>query len=296
MHPLRPTQTYLAVVGPRSYISILLMAYASVNITAVRDAIESLVQHIFSGSILFEHDPEEVHFWLSSLPIDARPLDAENPEHTPFLNEQAAVVKFLEDCIQLCLKSPYGYIEDLCTSSSEATTANGYQLGGNALSPLLATVMEQISSRIAAGLGPSDTLSIVSFVRRLLVRLPGKMESLGLLICFSERLASLPASEIAEENHVNVAKAVSQEITILKNHLALLGGPATPVQVLEGPSSVVVDFLDQIEGASLCTILYFLHISTSNERHQRRRTPSAGVCPLNSLTVCASMVSPSTRR
>lgn len=291
--PAETYPTYLPVIGPRSYISILLMAYASVNITAVRDAIGSLVQHIFSGSILFEHDPEEVHFWLSSLPIDARPLDAENPEHTPFLNEQAAVVKFLEDCIQLCLKSPYGYIEELCTSSSEATTANGYQLGGNALSPLLATVMEQISSRIV---GPSDTLSIVSFVRRLLVRLPGKMGSLGLLICFSERLASLPVSEIAEENHVNVAKAVSQEITILKNHLALLGGPATPVQVPECPSSVVVDFLDQIEGASLCTILYFLHISTSNERHQRRRTPSAGVCLLNSLTVCASMVSPSTRR
>ena len=271
------------------------MAYASANITAVRDAIGSLVQHIFSGSILFEHDPEEVHFWLSSLPIDPRPLDAESPEHTPFLNEQAPVVKFLDDCIQLCLKSPYGYIEELCTSSSETTTANGYQLGGTALSPLLATVMEQISSRIAAGLGPSDTLSIVSFVRKLLIRLSGKMESLGLLIWFLERLASLPVSEIAEENHVNVAKAVSQEITILKNHLALLGGPATPVQVPECPS-VVVDFLDQIEGASLCTILNFLHISTSNERHQRRRTPSAGVCPLNSLTVCASMVSPSTRR
>jgi nucleolar pre-ribosomal-associated protein 1 len=272
------------------------MAYASVNITAVRDAIGSLIQHIFSGSILFEHDPEEVHFWLSSLPIYARPLDAESPGHTPFLNEQAAVVKFLDDCIQLCLKTPYGYIEELCTSSSETTTANGYQLGGNALSPLLATVMEQIPSRIAAGLGPSDTLSIVSFVRRLLVRLPGKMESLGLLICFSERLASLPISEIAEENHINVAKAVSQEITILKNHLALLGDPAAPVLGLESPSFAVADFLDRIEGTSFRTVLCFLRISSINERHQRWRAHSVRVWPLNSMTVCASMVLQATKR
>jgi hypothetical protein len=157
-------------------------------------------------------------------------------------------------------------------------------------------VMEQISSRIAAGLGPSDTLSIVSFVRRLLVRLPGKMESLGLLVCFSERLASLPVSEIAEEDHVNVAKTVPQEITILKNHLALLGDPAAPVPVLESPFSAVADFLDRIEGTSLRTVLCFLRISSTNERHQRRRAHSAGVWPLNSLTVYASMFSPFTKR
>jgi nucleolar pre-ribosomal-associated protein 1 len=232
------------------------MAYASANITAVRDAIGSLVQHIFSGSILFEHDPEEVYFWLSSLPIDARPLDAESPEHTPFLNEQAVVVKFLDDCIQVCLKTPYGYIEELCNSSSETTTANNYQLGGNALSPLLATVMEQ-ASRIAAGLGPSDTLSIVSFARRLLVRLSGKMESLGLLIYLSEKLVSLRISEVLEEDHINVAKAVAQEITILKNHLTLLGDPAAPIPVLESPSSAVADLLDRIENKSLRTTLCF---------------------------------------
>lgn len=257
MHPLRRTWAYSSAVGSRSYISILLMAYASANITAVRDAIGFLVQHIFSGSILFEHDPEEVYFWLSSLPIDGRPLGAESPDHTPFLNEQTAVVKFLDDCIQLCLKTPYGYIEELCNFSSETTVANGYQLGGNALSPLLATVMEQFASRIAAGLGPSDTLSIVSFARRLLVRLSGKMESLGILICLSEKLVSLRISEVLEEDHINVAKAVAQEITILKNHLMLLGDPAAPIPVLESPSSAVADLLDRIEDTSLRTTLCF---------------------------------------
>jgi nucleolar pre-ribosomal-associated protein 1 len=230
------------------------------------------------------------------LPIDARPPDAESPERTPLLNEQAAVVNFIDDCVRLCLKTPYGYIEELCTSSSETTTANGYQLGGNALSPLLATVMEQISSRVAAGLCPSDTLSVVSFARRLLVRLSGKLESLGLLICLSEKLVSLPVSEVLEEDHVIVAKAVAQEITILKNYLTLLGDPAALIPVLEGPSPAVTGFLDRIENTSLRTTLCFRHVFSANQYLQRRRAHNAGVWPSHSLTACASMVLYSTKR
>jgi nucleolar pre-ribosomal-associated protein 1 len=225
-----------------------------------------LVQHIFSGSILFEHDPEEVHFWLSSLPIGVRPFDAESPESTPFFNERAAVVNLLDDCVQLCLKAPYGYIEELSYSSSETTTANGYQPGGSPPSPLLATVIEQISSKVTTSLSPSDTLAIVSFARRLIVRLAGKMEGLGLLVHLSEKLVSLPVSEILEENHV-VANAVAQEITMLKNFLTLLGDPAAPIPVLESPSSpVVADFLYRVENASLRTILCFLYTCSANQR------------------------------
>jgi nucleolar pre-ribosomal-associated protein 1 len=253
------------VVGSRSYISILLTAYSSVDITAIRDTIRSLVQHIFSGSILFEHDPEEVHLWLSSLPIGARPFDAESPGGTLLFNERSAVVDFLDDCIQLCLKAPYGYIEELSTSSSETTAANDYQPGGNTLSPLLAAVIEQISSKIPTGLSPSDTLAIVSFVRRLIVRLAGKMEGLGLLVRLSEKLVSLPVSEILEEHHV-VANAVAQEITMLKNYLTLLGDPAAPVPVPESPSSAVADSLDRVENTSLRTALCFLYTCSANQR------------------------------
>ena len=254
------------MVGSRSYISILLTAYASVDITAIRDAIRSLVQHIFSGSILFEHDPEEVHFWLSSLPIGARPFDAKSPESTLLSNERAAVVNFLDDCVQLCLKGPYDYIEELSYSISETTTANGYQPGGNTTSPLLATVIEQILSKIMISLSPSDTLAIVSFARRLIVRLAGKMEGLGLLIRLSEKLVSLPASEILVENHV-VANAVAQEITMLKNYLTLLGDPAAPMPVLESPSSpAVADFLDRVENTTLRTTLCFLYTCSAKQR------------------------------
>jgi nucleolar pre-ribosomal-associated protein 1 len=200
------------------------------------------------------------------LPIGARPFDPESPGVTILINERAAVVNFLDDCVQLCLKAPYGYIEELSNSSSETTTANGYQPGGSTLSPLLATVIEQISSKITTSFSPSDTLAIVSFARRLIVRLAGKMEGLGLLVRLSEKLLSLPISEILEENHV-VANAVAQEITILKNYLTLLGDPAAPMPVLESPPSpAVADFLDRVENSSLRTSLCFLYTCSSNRR------------------------------
>ena len=223
------------------------------------------------------------------MPIGPRPFDAEIPEGALLFNERAAVVNFLDDCVQLCLKAPYGYIEELSNSSSETTTANGYQPGGNTLSPLLATVIGQISSKITTSLSPSDTVAIVSFARRLIVRLAGKMEGLGLLVRLSEKLVSLPASEILEENHV-VANAVAQEITILKNYLTLLGDLAAPMPVLESPSSpAVADFLDRVENTSLRTTLCFLYTCSANQHLQRRRTHSAGIWPSNLSTTCASM-------
>ena len=202
------------------------------------------------------------------MPVGTRPgpFDAENPEGTLLFNEQAAVVSFLDDCVQLCLKAPYGYIEELSNSSSENTTANGYQPGGNTLSPLLATVIEQITFKITNSLSPPDTLAIVSFARRLIVRLAGKMEDLGLLVRLSGKLVSLPVSEVLEENQV-IENAVAQEIKTLKNYLTLLGDPAAPMPVLESPlSPAVADFLERIENTSVCTTLCFLYACSANQR------------------------------
>lgn len=223
---------------------------------AIRDEIRSLVRHVLSESILFEHDPEEIYFWLSSLPIGVRPLDTETPDGTPLLNEQAAVVNFLDDCIHLCLRAPYGYIEELHTASSDSIAASAYQHGESFFSPLLATVMEQIPFRFTTSLPPSDTLAIISFARRLLVRLTGKRENLGLLIRLSEKLASLPVGETLLEDHAIIAKAVTQEVTILKNTLFLLGSAATDISSPGNPPSAVADFLDRIENTPLRTMPY----------------------------------------
>lgn len=227
---------------------------------AIRDEIRSLVRHSLSDSILFEHDPEEVYFWLLSLPMGVRPLDAETPDGTPLLNEQIAVVNFLDDCIHLCLKAPYGYIEGLDVLCSDSTPAGGYQYGRNGLSPLLAAVMEQISSRVARSLCPSDTLAIISFARRLLVRLAGKRESLRLIVRLSEKLASSPVGETLIEDHTIVANSATQEIAILKHFLLMLDDPAAPISMPANPSSAVADFLGRIENMPLRTTLCSLRI------------------------------------
>jgi nucleolar pre-ribosomal-associated protein 1 len=244
------------VLGNHSHINILLGAYASVDVMAIRDEIRSLVRHVLSECILFEHDPEEIYFWLSSLPIGLRPLGAETPAGTPLSNEQAAVVNFLDDCIHLCLRAPYGFIEGLHAASSDPTAASSYQHGAYSLSPLLATIMEQLSSIFATSHLPSDMLAIISFTRRLLVRLSGKRENLGLLVRLSEKLTSLPVGEILLEDHAIIAKAITQEITILKNTLLLLDNPATHMSLPGNSPSTVADFLDRIENTPLRTMSY----------------------------------------
>ncbi|KAH9007194.1 ribosome 60S biogenesis N-terminal-domain-containing protein [Lactarius hatsudake] len=240
--------------GTRSYVNILLSAYVSIGVVAVRDVIGALLRRLFSESILFEHDPEEVYFWLSSLPIGARSKGAGAPDETPLLDEQTTVINFLDDCIQLGLKMPYGYIEEVTVLSRGSTANNDYQDGGNAPSPLLATIMEQVFARVSANLlHPLDVLAIVSFVRKLLVRLSGKQGSIVPLVHFSERLASLPFDDSLTEEHAAVRRAAAREITTLKNYLLLLRDPTAITSPQGSSSSSVTDYLNRIENVPIPT-------------------------------------------
>ncbi|KAI9448397.1 ribosome 60S biogenesis N-terminal-domain-containing protein [Lactarius indigo] len=212
--------------GNRSYINILLSAYVSMGVATVRDVIGSLLRRLLSESILFEHDPEEVYFWLSSLPTAARSKCAGAPDGAPLLDEQAVVINLLDDCIQLCLKTPYGYIEEVTVLSRRSTANNDYQDGGNVPSPLLATIMEQVFAKVSGNLlRPLDVLVIVSFVRKLLVRLSGRQGSIMLLVPFSERLASLPFDDDLTEEHTTVRRAVAREISTLNELPPLTSRP-----------------------------------------------------------------------
>ena len=179
----------------------------------------------------------------------------------PLLDEQTAVISFLDDCIQLGLKMPYGYIEEVAVLSSGTTVNNDYQDGGNAASPLLATIMEQVFARVSANiLRPLDVLAIVSFVRKLLVRLSGKQGSMVLLVQLSERLSSLPFNDELTEEHAIVRRALTRETISLKNYLHLLRDPTTLTSPPAGSSSSVTDYLDLIENMQIRTTQLILHI------------------------------------
>jgi nucleolar pre-ribosomal-associated protein 1 len=253
------TGSKLTTTGTRSYINILLGAYVSISVIAVRDVIGALLRRLLSESILFEHDPEEVYIWLSSLPIGTPPKGTGAPDETPLLDEQTAVISFLDDCIQLGLKMPYGYIEEVTVLSRGSTVNNEYQDGGNTPSPLLATVMEQVFARVSANLlRPLDVLAIVSFVRKLLVRLSGKQGSIVLLVQLSERLSSLPFDDGLTEEHAIARRAVMREIITLKNYLLLLRDPNAFTSPLGSSSPSVTDYLDRIENMTIRTTQLFL--------------------------------------
>ena len=236
-------------------------AYVSISVIAVRDVIGALLRRLLSESILFEHDPEEIYFWLSSLPIGTRSKGTGAPDDAPLLDEQTAVISFLDDCIQLGLKMPYGYIEEVTVLSRGSIVNTDYQDGGNAPSPLLATIMEQVFARVSAHLlRPLDVLAIVSFVRKLLVRLSGKQGSMVLSVQLSERLSSLPFDDGSTEEHTVARRAVTREIMTLKNYLLLLRDPTALASPLGGSSSSVTDYLDRIENMPIRTSQLFLHL------------------------------------
>ncbi|KAF8271677.1 ribosome 60S biogenesis N-terminal-domain-containing protein [Lactarius quietus] len=240
--------------GTRSYINILLSAYVSIGVVAVRDVIGALLRRLLSESILFEHDPEEVYFWLSSLPISTRSKCSGASGETPLLDEQTAVISFLDDCIQLGLKMPYNYIEEVAVLSRGSAANIDHQGGGKSPSPLLATVMEQVFARVSVNLlRPLDVLAIVSFVRKLLVRLSGKQGIIVLLAQLSERLSSLPFDYGLTEEHAIARRAVTREIITLKNYLHLLRDPTALTSPLGGSSSSITDYLDRIENVPIPT-------------------------------------------
>jgi len=255
------SEPWLMTTGTRSYINILLSAYVSISVVGVRDVIGTLLRRLLSESILFEHDPEEVYFWLSSLPLSARSKGTGPPNCTLLLDEQNAVISFLDDCIQVGLKMPYGYIEEIADLSHGPTANNDYQDGGNAPSPLLAAIMEQVFARVSASnLRPLDILAIVSFVRKLLVRLSGKEGSMEVLLQLSKRLASLSLNNDTLEEHAMIRRAITREIEILKNYLLLLRDPTVPTSPQEGSSSSVGDFLHRIENMPIRTSQLFLRV------------------------------------
>jgi len=62
-----------------------------------------------------EYDPHESDLWLKALPT-MRPLDDEEvTDGGPLRDEAEAVITFLDDCVQRCIKTPYRYLEDVCS-------------------------------------------------------------------------------------------------------------------------------------------------------------------------------------
>ncbi|KAI0311527.1 ribosome 60S biogenesis N-terminal-domain-containing protein [Amylostereum chailletii] len=232
--------------GSKSHIHILLHRYANTDVAAVRNAVESLLRHVLSSSILFQHDPDEVYLWLSALPQSIRSSDAEAPDGAALTNEKEAVVGFLDECIQRCMKTPYRYLEELqalAPPNNEADDALDI-----AASPLTMVVLEQLSAKVSGKLLPiSDVLSVASFLRRLVVNLASKMHNLVPLVRIADTFAAALNKECLSHEHPVVSRAIIKEAEFLSACLGRLKDAVDSIPLPESTNPAVQQFLKDVE-------------------------------------------------
>lgn len=242
-----------------SNLYVLLRAHTATRVPALRSAIASLLCHTLSNGILFQHDPDEVSLWLDSLPSFRRSPDAEAPDGAPLTDESQAVGLFLDDSAQRCIKTPYRYIEDLQKlSSSLSNDAADSSMSSDDFvehtsaypSALLMTVLEQLEAKLRAKLlSASDTLAIMSFVRRLVLKLMTKTSTLSLLHEFAKKIENILQPHALFEDYPVMTKAIRREASIM---IILFEHPFYHEDInAEMASSDVQDFLNQLEEMAL---------------------------------------------
>ncbi|KAI0075408.1 hypothetical protein K474DRAFT_1664265 [Panus rudis PR-1116 ss-1] len=233
--------------GGRSNFLLLLDLYVHSVVPAAKSAVAFLLRQCLSNSIIFQHDPDEVALWLSALPMAN--VKTNTDEDRPFLGTDV-VLPFLEECVLRCMKTPFKYIEDMKNVYSVVGDESLLHATDGSYSPLLVTVVEQISAK-AKGRQWKDTefLAVLTYTRQLLARLAGKIPDLGLLRHISAQIQDVVQTVVSSGNQISEAifrevhlmalllrqdsravrvqvKATSEHATVFDSMLATLSGEA----------------------------------------------------------------------
>ncbi|KAJ8490078.1 hypothetical protein ONZ51_g2525 [Trametes cubensis] len=230
---------------------ILLKAYVITPVAAVRIAIVALLRHILSAGVLFQHDSDEISLWLESLPLMRRASNALSPDGAALTDEGDGVIAFLDDCVQRCVKTPYKYVEELQAlySSASAEHDHASSIGERPEaypSPLLATVLEQLSAKVKGKLlSPSDSLALFAFTRKLLLRIASKSIDLALLFACVEKLSALVESLKPFPEYPTMEAAIRREVSLLRDQVEQLRDPREPMELDTTPA--VQEFLTRAE-------------------------------------------------
>lgn len=194
---------------------------------------------------MFQHDADEVYLWLECLSPIPRKTGTEAPDGAPLGDEGVAIVAFLDDCALRCSKTPYKYLEELCLLGRVADVQSNPVAERSQVypSPLIMTVIEQLSAKVAGKLlAPSDALAIVSYVRKLVFKLAGKVQDLSFLFRITEQLERIFPEDVFSQ-HPTVSKATRREVSILKTSLQGITRPIVDHSDLPwNAASIVSDF------------------------------------------------------
>lgn len=128
---------------------------------------------------------------------------------------------------------------------SDASDGNTRYPEETLCSPLLITVVEQLGVKLAGQfLGPSDTLAITSFMRKLLLRLSSKLQNVAFLTLVTDKLDHVLHRDLYPKLP-NITTAIRREIQRLRQDLTF-GLESLGTQPLVG-SLAVQEFLGRIE-------------------------------------------------
>jgi nucleolar pre-ribosomal-associated protein 1 len=142
----------------------------------------------------------------------------------PLLDEVEAVITFLDDCVQRCLKTPYRYLEDV-RSLAQTLTLNAASEQNYSFqmypSSLLMTTVEQLDAKVANKLLiPSQVLGITSFIRKLLFYLSSKQLDLQFLHAVAVKIDAILCPERLFEGFPILSGAIRREVCMLHASLA----------------------------------------------------------------------------
>ncbi|KAF8128177.1 ribosome 60S biogenesis N-terminal-domain-containing protein [Boletus edulis] len=241
-----------AASSTHTYLYVLLKTFCNSRVRALRATLKDLLQHVLSESVLFQEDQGEVEIWLAALPFHfvRRGQGTEAPDGVPLTDEVDAIVSFLDDCAQRCLKTPYRYMEAMSTLVHSSTSDADIHRGELFASPLLMTVLEQVIAKVSGRLmTPSDTLAVFTFVRRLLVMLATKQDDPGYhsLLAILDQLDNNVTVVKPFPNQPSICYGVRRELSIARACLRHLRDDDDR-HAIEGPSDkTVATFLDRIE-------------------------------------------------
>ena len=242
-------------VASHSNLRILLQGYLETRTAALRREIGLLLRHVMAGDPLFQHDPDEVYLWLECIPPTAPRSGTKSPDGVELVDGGATVVKFLDECLLRCARTPYKYLEDLsAVEPSPSTVSKDYTEDYIAKrpelfpSPVLMTLLEQVSVLVKNGPSPSDLYSLSVFIRHLIFRLAQKMQSLWFIQAVAEKVDAIFGDNVLP-SYPSITKAVRREFRILRACLAGLEGPplGTPGTITDQ----IQTFLAKIEGMPL---------------------------------------------
>jgi nucleolar pre-ribosomal-associated protein 1 len=223
----------------------------------VQEAAASLAATMLARSILFEHDTSEPVAWLDALPSLQRSPKARAPDGTFLVDELSCVASFLDECASRCLKTPYHYLEsilDLCYNPEPGLRASESSLRSRppqfAPSPLLGTVFEQFAAKQNKQLfSASETLAIVTYLRKVLVSLIGKQPDVACTGRVLDAFRTLIRQTRVPANASSIASGLGRELRFV-NHIVsqLSAEEGSPVSdSTHSNRDAVTSFLDAIE-------------------------------------------------